>query len=507
MIERRQADTVVTRRAVHGSDGLAERDWAMTIGHELVHAEGGATLDVVDPSSGQVITQIPAASERDVDRAVAAARRAYLEWRTLPLAERTQFVWQLADAVEAHAEELAWLDTIDNGSPIKVMRSDAPLAVAQLRHMAGLAPTLRGAVIATPERSSLDYTVHDPFGVVARIVPFNHPLMFAASKLGAPLIAGNTVVLKPSQHTSLSALRLGELCAQTLPPGVVNVLSGRGSTIGDHLVRHADVPRIAFTGSVEVGLRIQREAARQRVKVVTLELGGKNPIIVFPDSPREKAVEGVLRGMNFSWQGQSCGSTSRLYVQRSIFEDFVAELGSRMDALTVGDPRLATSDVGAIVSRDQHRSVVGYIRRGLAQADVRVVAGGLPEDADDPRYGFYIRPTLFAYDADSEFALAREEIFGPVLVASPFDTEEQVVASANELPFGLTASVWTEDLGRAMRLTRDIESGYVWVNWSSSHIPGAPFGGIKDSGVGREEGIEEIYSYTQSKNVYIRFGT
>jgi betaine-aldehyde dehydrogenase len=507
MIEQREADTAMLRREVSAPDSLAERDWTMTIGHEPAHAEDGATLDVVDPSSGRVITQIPAAAERDTDRAVTAARRAYLEWRTLPLAERAEFVWRLADAIQAHAEELAWLDTIDNGSPIKVMRSDAPLAVAQLRHMAGLAPMLRGAVIATPERSSMDYTVPDPYGVVARIVPFNHPLMFAASKLGAPLIAGNTVVLKPSQHTSLSALRLGELCAQTLPPGVVNVLSGRGSTIGDHLVRHADVPRIAFTGSVEVGLRIQREAARQRVKVVTLELGGKNPIIVFPDSQREKAIEGVLRGMNFSWQGQSCGSTSRLYVHRSIFEDFVAELGSRMDALTVGDPRLATSDVGAIVSRDQYRSVVGYIRQGLAQPGARVVAGGLPQDADDPRDGFYIRPTLFAYDADSEFALAREEIFGPVLVASPFDTEEQVVASANELPFGLTASVWTEDLGRAMRLSRDIESGYVWVNWSSSHIPGAPFGGIKDSGVGREEGIEEIYSYTQSKNVYVRFGT
>jgi len=487
-------------------DAFVQRNWTMTIDNEQVAASGGAALDVVDPSSATVVAQIPDATADDVDRAVAAAGRAFRSWRALPQAERTAYVWKLAQVIDSHSEELAWLDTIDNGSPIRVMRGDAPLAVEQLRHMAGIAPMVRGEVIPTPNRSSVDFTVRDPFGVVGRIVPFNHPLMFAASKLGAPLITGNTVVLKPSQHTSLSALRLGELCATVLPPGVVNVLSGRGSSIGDHLVRHPDVPRIAFTGSVEVGLRIQREAATRRVKVVSLELGGKNPIVVFPDAARDAAVDGVVRGMNFSWQGQSCGSTSRLYVHRSIFDDFVAELGARMDALTVGDPRKPDIDVGAIVSRGQFESVVGYIRQGLAHDGVRLVAGGLPQDADDPRGGYYIRPTLFSCEPDCDVSLAREEIFGPVLVASPFDSEEEVVGRANALPLGLTASVWTRDLGRAMRLTRDIESGYVWVNWSSTHIPGTPFGGVKDSGVGREEGIEELYSYTQSKNAYIHFG-
>jgi acyl-CoA reductase-like NAD-dependent aldehyde dehydrogenase len=484
----------------------ADRDWRLLIDGKLVPAASGETLDVIDPATRQVITHIPAASTADVDRAVAAARTAFLEWRQVPIAERAAAVLRLADAIEANADEIAWLDTIDNGSPISVMRSDCPLAVSQIRHLAGLPLMLRGDVIPTPERSSLDFTLRDPFGVVGRIVPFNHPFMFAASKLAAPLVAGNTVVLKPSQHTSLSALRLGELCAETLPPGVVNVISGRGSTIGDHLVAHPDVPRIAFTGSVEVGLRIQQQAATTRVKVVTLELGGKNPIIVFPEADRARALEGVVRGMNFTWQGQSCGSTSRLYVHRSIFEEFITELGARMDAMQVGDPRAAATDVGAVVSQSQYNSVRGYIDQGLADGRSRLIAGGRPAEG---QYGdgFFIRPTLFAVDSSVEdFPLAREEIFGPVLVASPFDSEDEVVARANDLPMGLTASVWTEDLGRAMRTVRDLETGYVWVNWSSTHLPGTPFGGVKDSGVGREEGIEEIYSYTQSKNVYVRYG-
>jgi betaine-aldehyde dehydrogenase len=482
-----------------------DRDWRLLIDGELSEAEGGRTLEVIAPATGAQVTRLPRASTGDVDRAVAAAGRAFASWRRFPAAERGRYVLALADVIEAHGDELAWLDTVDNGSPIRVMRGDYRIAVDQLRYFAGLALALKGETIPTPEFESIDFTLRDPFGVVARIIPFNHPLMFAASKLGAPLVAGNTVVLKPSQHTSLSALRLGELCAEILPPGVVNVLSGTGGELGDYLVSHPDVPRIAFTGSVEVGRRIQQHASGKRIKVVTLELGGKNPIVVFADAEREDALAGVLRGMNFSWQGQSCGSTSRVYVQRSIYDDFVSDLAAAMASMRLGDPLDESTDVGAIVSRQQFESVARYIELGTAHPQARLVTGGLPAPGQHGG-GFFIAPTLFAVDDDADFVLAREEIFGPVLVAVPFDDESEVIRRANALPFGLTASVWTTDLARAMRSVRDLETGHVWVNWSSAHVPGAAFGGVKDSGIGREEGIDELYSYTQSKNVYIRFG-
>lgn len=476
----------------------------MLVGGELVTAASGSRLEVVNPATARSITTVPAAGVADVDRAVEAAAVAFPAWRRKPPAERAQLVGALADAIEIHGEELAWIDTIDNGSPIKVMRGDYRMAVEQLRYFAGLALALRGESIPTPDSASFDFTVREPFGVVARIVPFNHPFMFAASKLGAPLVAGNTVVLKPSQHTSLSALRLGELCAEIFPPGVVNVISGRGSEVGDRLVAHPKVARVAFTGSVEVGLRIQRQAAADHVKVVTLELGGKNPVIVFADAQREAALSGVVRGMNFTWQGQSCGSTSRLYVHRSVYEGFVTELGKRMDAMVVGDPSDDATDVGAIVSKQQYESVSRYIAGAVADPRTRLVAGGPPSPGLFGE-GWFIRPTLFALEQGDDLPVACDEIFGPVLVAMPFDAYEEVIERANALPLGLTASVWTTDLNCAMKAVHDLETGYAWVNWSSTHVPGTPFGGVKDSGVGREESVDELLGYTQSKNVYIRF--
>ncbi len=476
----------------------------MLAGGELVPALAGARMDVVNPATARTIATIPAAGPEDVDRAVEAAAAAFRTWRQTPAAERARLVLALAGAIDDVGEELAWIDTIDNGSPIRVMRGDYRMAVDQLRYFAGLALALRGETVPTPERGSFDFTLREPYGVVARIVPFNHPFMFAASKLAAPLVAGNTVVLKPSQYTSLSALRLGELCAEIFPPGVVNVVSGRGSVVGDHLVGHPGVSRVAFTGSVDVGLGIQRRAAADHVKVVTLELGGKNPIVVFADADREAALAGVMRGMNFTWQGQSCGSTSRLYLHRSIYHEFLAELARRLDAMVVGDPADEATDVGAVVSRQQYESVSRYIEGAVADPRARLIAGGPPRPG---QYGdgYFIRPTLFALEQGEDLAVACEEIFGPVLVAMPFDGYEEVVERANALPLGLTASVWTTDLRTAMSAVRDLETGYAWVNWSSTHLPGTPFGGVKDSGVGREEGLEELYGYTQSKNVYIRF--
>jgi acyl-CoA reductase-like NAD-dependent aldehyde dehydrogenase len=485
-------------------DSGVDRHWRMLIGGRLVDAAHGEQADVIDPARGQVVARIPSGSGADVDSAVDAATRAFPAWRATSASDRAGMVLALAAAVEHQGEELAWLDTVDGGSPIKVMRGDYRLAVEQLRYFSGLALELRGETIPTHEPGTLDFTLRQPFGVVGRIVPFNHPLMFAASRVAAPLVAGNTVVLKPSEHTSLSALRLGELAAAVLPPGVLNVVTGLGGVVGDAIVRHPGVPRIAFTGGVEVGRQIQRSAAETSVKTVTLELGGKNPMIVLPDATVDAAVAGAVRGMNFTWQGQSCGSTSRLYVHRSLFDGFISAVAEHMKQLVIGDPRDEATDIGAIAYRSHYDKVVRYIEAAQRDSRARLVTGGLPR-AGEFGEGLYVRPTLFALPRDDDLPIASEEIFGPVLVAMPFDTLDEVIARANASSFGLTASVWTNDLTTAMRASQELAAGYVWVNWSSSHIPGTPFGGVKNSGVGREEGIEELYSYTQSKNVYVKY--
>jgi betaine-aldehyde dehydrogenase len=316
------------------------------------------------------------------------------------------------------------------------------------------------------------------------------------------LIAGNTVVLKPSEQTTLSALRLGEICAEVLPAGVVNIVSG-GGQVGEAIVRHEDVPRIALIGSVASGRRVQAAAAETAVKSVTLELGGKNPIIVFDDADIDRALDGAIGGMNFLWQGQSCGSTSRLYVQRPIFDEFISRLGARLEAMTIGDPFDPTSDVGAIVSERQFRSVSAFVASAIADERATLVTGGVVERGDSG--GWFVRPTLFTVEDPAQVKIGHEEIFGPVLTAAPFEDYDEVIAKANALRFGLTASVWTTNLSTAMRAVHELEAGYVWVNASAAHIPGTSFGGVKDSGLGREEGLDELLSYTTSKNVYLRF--
>ena len=480
---------------------IADHPWKMLIGGELRNARSGQSIPVVHPGDGTEVGQLPGGDASDVDDAVAAAKAAHAAWARTAAADRGHLLLALADAVERNGEELAWIDTVDNGSPIAVMRNDYVMAVEQLRYFAGLALQVRGETIPVSARDAIDFTLRDPFGVVARLVPFNHPLMFAASRIAAPLLAGNTVVLKPSEQTSLSALRLGELALDIFPPGVLNVVCGTGERVGDPLVAHPDVPRIAFTGSETVGRRILARAAETGIKTVTLELGGKNPMFVFADADLDAALDGAVRGMNFRWQGQSCGSTSRLFVQRGIYQRFIDGLAERMRSLTVGDPTLESTDVGPVVSLAQYDRVRRFIDAGLRDPALELVAGG--DQLSGP--GFFIPPTLFTAPAGPAGALFADEIFGPVLVAAPFDDYDEAIRHANSLPLGLTASVWTTDLHTALAAARDIQTGYLWVNWSSEHIPGSSFGGVKNSGIGREEGLEEIESYTQSKNVYIRF--
>ncbi len=469
---------------------------------ERVGALSGATLDVVNPATNEVIGQVPRCDERDVDKAVAAARRAAPGWRAAEPQRRAAALLAFADAVAERGDELARLDSLDNGSPLHEMRNDIGLATSQLRYMAGLALEVRGRTM--PETPGhLHYTMRQPFGVVARIIAFNHPLMFAATKIAAPLVAGNCVILKPSEFTSLSALAMADDLARLFPPGVVQVLTGLGSEVGDALVRHPGIGRIAFIGSAATGRRIQASAAAGGVKTVTLELGGKNPIVVFPDADLDLAVEGAIRGMNFTWQGQSCGSTSRLLVHRDCYDDVVTKVGERLAAMRPGPPLDPASDTGAIVTPQQLDKVLSYIEIGKGER-ARLVTGGERLTDGDLASGNFVSPALFA-DVDPAGRLATEEIFGPVLAAIPFGDYDEAVAIANRVEYGLTASVFTRDLRTALAFARDVDAGYVWVNETARHFIGMPFGGVKNSGVGREEDLEEIESYTQLKSVNIRF--
>ncbi|MEV6013129.1 aldehyde dehydrogenase family protein [Streptomyces sp. NPDC051976] len=474
----------------------------MFVGGKARPASDGGTIDAVNPANGELIARIPNATASDVDDAVSAARQAYPSWRRLEPHQRAAALFSLATAIDEHAEELALLDVQDNGSPIREMRNDARVASAQLRYFAGLVLHTRGETIPT-SFDRLNYTSREPYGVVARIIPFNHPLMFAASKIAAPLAAGNTVILKPSEHTSLSALRLAEFASEIFPPGVLNVVTGYGTTAGDALVVHPDVRRLAFIGAADTGRAIQARAADVAVKSVTLELGGKNPLVIFPDADLKAAVDAAVRGMNFTWQGQSCGSTSRLLVHQAIYDRFVGVLSAKVDALRSGVPDDPDTETGAIINGSQFDKVKTYIELGKSEG-ARLAVGG--DTLSDGVFagGHYVRPALFT-DVRPESRLAQEEIFGPVLAAMPFSDYDQAVGIANNVRFGLTASVFTRDLSTALRFARDVEAGYVWVNDVSRHTPGAPFGGFKDSGLGREEDIHELLSYTQTKNVHVSF--
>ncbi len=478
------------------------RQYRMLIGGTFRDARGGKTLDAVNPATGEVFAQFPRGGSEDVDDAVTVASAAFPTWWAAAPLERAAALESLASVITEHAEEFAMLDVIDNGSPLREMRKDAHNAARLLRYFAGVVFEQRGDTIpGLPGR--LNYTLRHPFGVVGRIIPFNHPLMFAAGKIGAPLIAGNAVVLKPSEHTSVSALRLGELAAEIFPPGVLNVVTGLGSDVGDALVTHPAVRRIAFTGSAQIGRSIQARAASEVVKTVTLELGGKNPVVVFPDADLDRAVEGAVRGMNFTWQGQSCGSTSRLLVHRSLHDEFVERLSRAVGALRTGPPTSEGTDVGSIVHRAQFDKVMSYLKVA-AEEGLHLVVGGRAPDDPELTGGLFVLPTVYD-DVPSSSRLMREEIFGPVLVVVPFDDYGDAIRIANDVAYGLTASVFTRDLSTALAFARDVEAGYVWVNDVSAHFLATGFGGLKDSGVGREESLDEVLSYTQSKNVNVLF--
>jgi betaine-aldehyde dehydrogenase len=458
-------------------------------------------FDTYNPATGEVLARVQQADAADVDAAVSGALRAFESWRRVPPMERAQRLNHFANLLEAAGPDLILQDVLENGSPIREMRNDLIGAVTVLRYFAGLVMMTRGETVPGAW-DRINYSIRQPFGVVARIIPFNHPLLFAVTRIAGPVVTGNTVVIKPSEYTNISAVRVGEIAQQAFPPGVVSVLTGSGAVTGDALVSHPDVRRIGFTGSLQTGLAILRRASERHIKHLTLELGGKNPLVVFNDADIEVAIKAAQAGMNFTWQGQSCGSTSRLLVQADIYAEFVTRLAANVDQLKSGSPTDESTEIGAIVSRAQFSKVQSYIEIGTQES--RLVSGG--ETLTDGPFadGLFVRPAVFA-DVPPESRLAQEEIFGPVLACMPFQTYDDAIAIANNVEYGLTASVFTQNLRTANKFARDIEAGYVWVNDVGRHTLGASFGGLKNSGIGREEDVEELLSYTVSKNVHVNF--
>ncbi|MGA8838087.1 MAG: aldehyde dehydrogenase family protein [Candidatus Sulfotelmatobacter sp.] len=467
--------------------------------------DGAKKFDTINPATGEVLTQIAAASSADVDRAVAAARRALEDrnggWRKLSASERGRLIWKLADLLEKNIDEFAELETLDNGKPIFESRYvDMPMVIDVLRYYAGLATKIHGETVNTLE-TAFTYTLREPVGVVGLIVPWNFPLLLASWKVGPALACGNTIVWKPASQTSLTTLRFGKLAIEAgVPAGVINIVTGPGE-VGRTMVKHPGIDKIAFTGSTAVGQEIMRSAA-DTVKRITLELGGKSPNIVFDDADIDNAVKGAITGI-FYGKGEVCNAGSRLFLESKVKDEFTEKLVARAAKMRPADPLDPKTRLGAIVSQEQMQTVLDYIDAGKKDG-AKLVVGGNRVSVDGGK-GFFIEPTIFG-EVKNDMKIAREEIFGPVLSVLTFDEIDEVVEQANNNPYGLAAAVWTRDVKKAHSVSRRLKAGTVWINTYGLMDASLPFGGYKSSGFGRELGMHAIEHYTELKTVWLNMG-
>jgi acyl-CoA reductase-like NAD-dependent aldehyde dehydrogenase len=467
-----------------------------------VDAASGQTIAIEAPGTRRTIASVPRGNAEDIDRAVKAATRAFPAWSRVAPRERGRLLQKIADAVEARVEELARIIAEETGNAIRTQaRGEARGTADILRYFGGLASELKGETIPLGEQV-LSYTRREPIGVVGAIIPWNAPVILGALKIAPSLCAGNTLVLKAAEDAPLGVLWLARICQEHLPKGVLNVVTGYGEEAGAALANHPGVRKLSFTGSTEVGKLVMRAAA-DRIVPVSLELGGKSPSIVYPDANEDWVVDGIIAAMRFTRQSQSCTAGSRLFLHADIFDDFLGKLAAKTQMLKIGDPLDEASDIGAIINEKQFTKVCGYVEEGLKQPGAKMLFGGLPPKTGPLSQGYFAIPTVFA-NAANDWRLAREEIFGPVLVAIRWTDEAEAIRMANDTHYGLAAYVWTHDIGRALRAAHSIEAGWVQVNQGLGQSPGHSYGGIKQSGIGREFSLEGMLdSFTQKKNVTV----
>ncbi len=472
------------------------------INGEFVDARAGETFATINPATEEKITDVASASPEDVDAAVKAARAQMepgADWQKMKPRDRAKVLWKIADMLMARAEEIGRIETLDNGKPIfESQYVDTPAAAECLYYFAGWSGKVTGETIPVAD-NAFTYTLREPVGVVGAITPWNFPLMLAVWKIAPALACGNTVVVKPASNTSLSLLKFAEYARECgLPAGVLNVIPGRGSVVGNAIVDHPGVDAIAFTGSTEVGRQLMARAAKT-LKKVSLELGGKSPNIVLADADLDAAARGALNAI-FYGKGEVCAAGSRLLVEESVHDELLAKVCDRASKMTAGDPLHPKTRLGALVSKDQMDTVMSYIEAGKAEG-AKLVCGGERADIGTGK-GYFVKPTIFD-DVDVDMRISREEIFGPVLATIRFQDTEDAIAKGNATVYGLAAAVWTRDVSKAHRVARALKAGTVWVNTYNLYDPALPFGGFKESGFGRDQGRDALEKYTQTKSVWV----